>query len=40
MAMRGVNKLGASTMTTTFTGEFKTDPREQARFMSMVRGFK
>jgi GTP cyclohydrolase IA len=40
MAMRGVNKLGASTMTTTFTGEFKTDPREQARFMSMLRGFK
>jgi GTP cyclohydrolase I len=39
MAMRGVKKLGSSTMTTTFTGVFKTDPREQARFMSMLRGF-
>jgi GTP cyclohydrolase I len=39
MAMRGVKKLGASTITTTFTGIFKTDPREQARFMSMLRGF-
>jgi GTP cyclohydrolase I len=40
MAMRGVNKTGASTMTTTFTGEFKTNPQEQARFMTMVRGFR
>jgi GTP cyclohydrolase I len=39
MAMRGVRKIGSSTMTTTFTGIFKTDPREQARFMSMLRGF-
>ncbi|MBL0373036.1 GTP cyclohydrolase I FolE [Rhizobium sp. KVB221] len=39
MAMRGVKKLGASTMTTTFTGAFKKDPREQARFMSMLRGY-
>jgi GTP cyclohydrolase I len=39
MAMRGIKKMGASTMTTTFTGIFKTDPREQARFMSMLRGF-
>jgi GTP cyclohydrolase I len=39
MAMRGVQKLGASTMTTTFTGVFKSDPREQARFMSMLRGY-
>lgn len=39
MAMRGVKKIGSSTMTTTFTGVFKTDPREQARFMSMLRGF-
>lgn len=39
MAMRGVKKMGSSTMTTTFTGIFKTDPREQARFMSMLRGF-
>ena len=39
MAMRGVQKIGSSTMTTTFTGTFKHDPREQARFMSMLRGF-
>jgi GTP cyclohydrolase I len=39
MAMRGVKKLGSSTMTTTFTGAFKTEPHEQARFMSMLRGF-
>jgi GTP cyclohydrolase I len=39
MAMRGIKKIGSSTMTTTFTGIFKTDPREQARFMSMLRGF-
>jgi GTP cyclohydrolase I len=38
MAMRGVQKIGSSTMTTTFTGRFKHDPREQARFMSMLRG--
>jgi GTP cyclohydrolase I len=31
--------MGSSTMTTTFTGVFKTDPREQARFMSLLRGF-
>ena len=39
MAMRGVQKIGSSTMTTTFTGTFKHDPREQARFMSMLRGY-
>jgi GTP cyclohydrolase I len=39
MAMRGVKKLGSSTMTTTFTGVFKTDAAQQARFMSMLRGF-
>lgn len=38
MAMRGVQKIGSSTMTTTFTGTFKHDPREQAKFMSMLRG--
>ena len=38
MAMRGVQKIGSSTMTTTFTGAFKNDAREQARFMSMLRG--
>ncbi|MCA1492882.1 GTP cyclohydrolase I FolE [Sinorhizobium alkalisoli] len=40
MAMRGVKKHGATTLTTTFTGAFKTDPAEQARFMTLLRGFK
>jgi GTP cyclohydrolase I len=39
MAMRGVQKAGTSTMTTVFKGVFKTDPREQARFFGMLRGF-
>ncbi|WP_419913318.1 GTP cyclohydrolase I FolE [Hoeflea sp.] len=38
MVMRGVQKLGSSTLTSTFTGVFKTEPQEQARFMSMLRG--
>lgn len=38
MAMRGVQKPGASTVTARFTGCFKTDPTEQARFMMMLRG--
>jgi GTP cyclohydrolase I len=38
MAMRGVQKQGSSTLTTTFTGAFKADPAEQVRFMTMVRG--
>jgi GTP cyclohydrolase I len=37
MSMRGIQKQGASTLTTTFTGEFKTNAAEQARFMSMIR---
>ncbi|MBP2237909.1 GTP cyclohydrolase I [Sinorhizobium kostiense] len=40
MAMRGVKKQGATTLTTTFTGAFKTESAEQARFMAMLRGFK
>jgi GTP cyclohydrolase I len=40
MAMRGVQKQGSTTLTTTFTGTFKTEPAEQARFMTMLRGFK
>ncbi|ASY62716.1 GTP cyclohydrolase I type 1 [Sinorhizobium sojae CCBAU 05684] len=40
MAMRGVKKHGATTLTTTFTGAFKTEPAEQARFMTLLRGFK
>jgi GTP cyclohydrolase IA len=37
MAMRGVQKQGSTTLTTTFTGAFKADPAEQARFITMVR---
>ncbi|WP_064713643.1 GTP cyclohydrolase I FolE [Rhizobium bangladeshense] len=37
MAMRGVQKQGSTTLTTTFTGTFKTEAADQARFMSMVR---
>ena len=40
MSMRGVQKHGVSTITTSFTGVFKDDPNEQARFMMLVRGFK
>ena len=40
MSMRGVQKQGASTITTRFTGAFRDDPAEQARFFSMVRGFR
>lgn len=38
MAMRGIQKTGSTTLTTTFTGAFKDNAAEQARFMSMVRG--
>lgn len=37
MAMRGVQKSGSTTLTTTFTGAFKDNAADQARFMSMVR---
>ncbi|MGB7205716.1 MAG: GTP cyclohydrolase I FolE, partial [Anderseniella sp.] len=37
MTMRGVQKQDASTLTTRFTGEFKSEPALQARFMEMVR---
>ncbi|GAB4354331.1 MAG: GTP cyclohydrolase I FolE [Oricola sp.] len=37
MAMRGVRKQGSTTITTSFTGSFRDDPAEQARFISMVR---
>jgi GTP cyclohydrolase IA len=40
MAMRGIKKQGATTLTTTFTGTFKSEPAEQVRFMTMLRGFK
>jgi len=38
MAMRGVQKQGSTTLTTTFTGEFKSNAAEQVRFITMVRG--
>ena len=40
MSMRGVQKHGASTMTTQFTGIFRDDPAEQVRFLTMVRGLR
>jgi GTP cyclohydrolase I len=38
MALRGVQKVGASTITTQFTGSFRDDAAEQVRFMTLVRG--
>ncbi len=37
MSMRGVQKAGASTITTQFTGLFGGDAAEQSRFMMLVR---
>jgi GTP cyclohydrolase I len=36
MTLRGVQKHGASTVTTQFTGVFRDDPTEQVRFMTLV----
>jgi GTP cyclohydrolase I len=38
MAMRGVRKAGARTLTSRFTGLFADDPAEQVRFLTLVRG--
>jgi GTP cyclohydrolase IA len=38
MAMRGVRKQGASTVTTQFSGVFRDDPDEQTRFFALLRG--
>jgi GTP cyclohydrolase I len=38
MTLRGVQKHGASTVTTQFTGVFRDDPTEQLRFMTLVKG--
>ncbi|MFM9974119.1 MAG: GTP cyclohydrolase I FolE [Beijerinckiaceae bacterium] len=38
MSMRGVQKQGASTVTTQFSGVYRDDPAEQARFFMLVRG--
>jgi len=40
MSIRGVHKLGALTVTTHFSGAFRTDPNELVRFMTMLRGAK
>jgi len=40
MSMRGVQKHGSSTITTRFTGLFRDDPAEQARFFRMLRGIR
>ncbi len=38
MSMRGIGKHGATTVTSQFTGAFRDDPAEQARFITLVRG--
>jgi GTP cyclohydrolase I len=38
MSLRGVEKAGARTVTTQFTGSFRDDPGEQMRFITLVRG--
>ena len=37
MSMRGVQKAGATTLTTQFTGQFKDNAAEQVRFLTLVR---
>ncbi len=37
MSLRGVNKPNVATITTKFSGEFKTSPALQTRFMELVR---
>jgi GTP cyclohydrolase I len=38
MSVRGVEKPGASTITTQFAGLFRDSPEQQVRFLTMVRG--
>jgi GTP cyclohydrolase I len=38
MSMRGVKKHGVSTVTTQFSGVFRTQPNEQIRFLTLLRG--
>lgn len=40
MSMRGIQKQGSTTLTTTFTGAFKEEPEEQVRFMTMLRDMR
>ena len=37
MSMRGIQKIGASTITTWFSGKFKGNSSEQSRFMELVK---
>jgi GTP cyclohydrolase I len=37
MSLRGVEKPGTKTVTSQFTGLFRDDPAEQARFITLVR---
>lgn len=37
MSMRGVRKSGSSTVTSVFTGVFREEPAEQARFFTQIR---
>lgn len=37
MTIRGAHKHGSSTVTTQFTGVFRDDPAEQARFLALVQ---
>ncbi len=37
MAMRGIRKQGSSTITTTFTGDFKEKADQQVRFITLIR---
>ncbi|WP_173931725.1 GTP cyclohydrolase I FolE [Chelativorans sp. Marseille-P2723] len=37
MSMRGIQKQGSTTLTSTFTGTFKEQPAEQVRFMTLLR---
>lgn len=37
MSMRGIKKQGSTTITTSFTGLFKDEPAEQARFLTLLR---
>ena len=38
MTLRGVKKHGSSTVTTMFTGEFRTDKDQKSRFLDLVNG--
>ncbi|MGO8835362.1 MAG: GTP cyclohydrolase I FolE [Roseiarcus sp.] len=40
MSMRGVKKHGVSTVTTQFSGVFRRDASEQARFLTLLRAAK